>query len=187
MTANARADGSGQMFDGIAHRYDLLNRINSLGMDRSWRRSTVDALQLPEGARVLDLATGTADLALELVRRHPDAQVVGVDPSDQMLGVGRRKVREVGDRIRLENGDAQALRFEDESFDGVMMAFGIRNVPDRTRALEEMFRVLRPGGRVAILELSEPQNGLMAWFARQHVKFVVPLTGALLVSPKEYR
>ncbi|HJL42957.1 MAG TPA: bifunctional demethylmenaquinone methyltransferase/2-methoxy-6-polyprenyl-1,4-benzoquinol methylase UbiE [Myxococcales bacterium LLY-WYZ-16_1] len=187
MTANARADGSGQMFDGIAHRYDLLNRINSFGMDRGWRRSTVDALQLPERARVLDLATGTADLALELVRRHPDAQVVGVDPSDQMLGIGRRKVRKVGDRIRLENGDAQALRFEDESFDGVMMAFGIRNVPDRAKALEEMFRVLRPGGRVAILELSEPQNGLMAWFARQHVKFVVPLTGALLVSPKEYR
>lgn len=187
MSASTSADGSGRMFDGIAHRYDLLNRINSLGMDQGWRRRTVESLQLKENARVLDLATGTADLALEVAKRHPTATVVGVDPSTRMLEFGRHKTDPWGERVTLEEGDAQQLRFDDMSFDGVTMAFGIRNVPDRELALREMLRVLRPDGRVAILELSEPKNGLMAWFARQHVKFVVPLTGALLVSPQEYR
>lgn len=189
MTAPTEADGSGEMFDGIAHRYDLLNRINSLGLDHGWRKKTVQALELSSEleTEVLDLATGTADLAIEVVRQHPRARVIGVDPSERMLGFGRHKTQKAQGRIQLENGDAQALRFEDRRFNGATMAFGIRNVPDRDQALREMWRVLKPGARLAILELSEPQNGLMAWFARQHVRFVVPLTGALLVSPKEYK
>ncbi|MGF1509148.1 MAG: bifunctional demethylmenaquinone methyltransferase/2-methoxy-6-polyprenyl-1,4-benzoquinol methylase UbiE [Myxococcota bacterium] len=185
----APVGGSGKMFDGIAHRYDLLNRINSLGMDQGWRRATVRALKPEAGGQYLDLATGTADMALELLRQEPSAEVVGLDPSVKMLEVGRTKARRMNrsEQLRLEEGDAEALPFPDASFSGVMMAFGIRNVPDRSRALREMARVLKPGGRAAILELSEPRNGLLAWFARQHVKRIVPLTGALISGPREYK
>jgi len=182
------ADGSGAMFDGIAKRYDLLNRINSLGMDHGWRRRTIAALDPQPGQRFLDLATGTADLAIELGRRHPETTVVGLDPSSKMLDVGRDKLKRGGldERIDLIEGDAQALDAPDATFDGAMMAFGIRNVPDRAKALREMVRVLVPGGRAAILELSEPKGGPMAWMARLHVKFVVPVTGALISGPSEY-
>src|SRR5688572_25248039 len=153
-TASAR-EGSGAMFDGIARRYDLLNRVISLGIDQNWRRQTVAALNLRPGARVLDLATGTADLAIMAARKEPGARVVGLDPSQGMLEVGREKVARAGltERVELVAGDAQSLPFPDGSFDGICMAFGIRNVTDRDRALREMARVTRPAGRIAILEL----------------------------------
>ena len=188
-TELAARGGSGEMFDAIADRYDLLNRILSLGVDRRWRVRTVDALALPVGARVLDLATGTGDLALLAAARHPDAEIVGVDPSAGMLEVGEGKVARAGldDRVRLQRGDAQALDFEDDRFDGVTIAFGIRNVPDRTAALGVMAGVPRPGGRVAILELSEPRSGLLGPLARFHVHHVVPTLGAWLGGAGEYR
>src|SRR5688572_5130436 len=108
--------GSGAMFDAIARRYDLLNRILSLGIDQHWRRRTVRALALGKGARVLDVATGTADLALKTLRAHPDAIVTGVDPSENMLAVGRRKLARRGLPATLERGDAQALPYADASF-----------------------------------------------------------------------
>lgn len=188
-TRAGEADGSGRMFDGIAERYDLLNRINSLGMDAGWRRAAIQALELCPGDRVLDVATGTADLPLELLRHEIDLRVVGLDPSSGMLSIGERKVKHAGldDRVELVFGDAQELPFPDSSFDAITMAFGIRNVPDRAMALREMSRVLKPARRVAILELSEPQNGLLAFFARLHVRFLVPAVGALLSGKSEYR
>ena len=181
--------GSGEMFDRIARRYDLLNRVISLGIDQSWRRRAVDALKLRPGARVLDLATGTGDLALLIARRHPEVTVVGIDPSTGMLAEGVRKVATAGldGRVALIAGDAQALDVEDASIDGVSMAFGIRNVPDRPKALREIARVLRPGGRAAILELGEPRHGFMAALARVHVHHIVPALGALLSGAPEYR
>ena len=181
--------GSGAMFDAIARRYDLLNRIMSLGLDQRWRRKTARALDLGPGARVLDLATGTADLALVIARQHRDAEVVGIDPSAKMLDVGRRKVADAGldARIELGQGDAQDLDAEDDSFDGVCIAFGIRNVPDRAAALAEMVRVTRPGGRIAILELSEPRQGIMGSLARFYVHVFIPRMGALLSGSREYR
>lgn len=183
--------GSGAMFDNIARRYDLLNRVMSFGIDQRWRRLTVEALEL-EGRtspRVLDLATGTADLALRIASMHPSVSVVGLDPSVGMLDVGRIKVAEspYATRIELVEGDAQQLPFEDASFDGITIAFGIRNVPDRAKALREMARVVRPGGRIAILELSEPRSGVLGPFARFHVHHVVPFLGALISGSKEYR
>jgi demethylmenaquinone methyltransferase/2-methoxy-6-polyprenyl-1,4-benzoquinol methylase len=178
------------MFDAIAKRYDLLNRVLSGGVDRRWRRKTVAALKLGEGpARVLDVATGTADLAISIARKHPRTHVVGLDPSTEMLAVGRRKVsrKHLSDRVELVVGDAQALGFDDASFDGATIAFGIRNVPDRARGLAEMARVVRPGGRVCILELGEPRGGIMAPLARFHVHVLVPRIGALLSGAKEYR
>ncbi len=185
------ADGSGEMFDAIAERYDRLNRVLSLGIDRSWRRKAVAALNLAQGAEasVLDLATGTADLALEILRRHPGCRVTGLDPSTGMLAIGRRKAREAGssDRLILQEGNAEDLPYEDESFDGTTIAFGIRNVPNRPRALAEMARVTRPGGRIVILELSEPRRSLIAPFARFHVRTLVPWVGAILSGSREYR
>lgn len=187
--AGAPRAGSGQMFDAIAERYDLLNRIISLGVDQRWRRKTVAALQLRAGERALDLATGTADLALLIARSHPSATVVGSDPSVNMLGVGTTKVHEAGlsHRVHLEEGDAQKLSYADDSFDGCTMAFGIRNVPDRSLALSEMARVVRPDGRIAILELSEPKHGALGPLARFHVHTVVPTLGGWLSGSKEYR
>jgi demethylmenaquinone methyltransferase / 2-methoxy-6-polyprenyl-1,4-benzoquinol methylase len=182
-------EGSGAMFDGIAHRYDLVNRVISLGIDQSWRRKTVRALELQPGARVLDLATGTGDLAIMIARLHPHVTLLGVDPSEKMLEVGQKKLAlaQLTERIELKVGDAQALPLESNSFDGVSIAFGIRNVPDRLQGLREMARVTKPGGRVAILELSEPRSGILGPLARFHVHSVVPAVGALLSGAKEYR
>lgn len=184
--------GSGAMFDNIARRYDLLNRVMSFGVDRRWRKKTVRALGLPAGdsvCRVLDVATGTGDLAIDVARRHPGAVITGVDPSTKMIEVGNGKLaaRGLAGRVRLEEGDAQALAYDDDSFDGVCIAFGIRNVPDRGRGLREMARVCRPGGRVAILELGEPKQGIMAPLARFHIRQVVPRLGAWISGAKEYR
>jgi demethylmenaquinone methyltransferase/2-methoxy-6-polyprenyl-1,4-benzoquinol methylase len=181
--------GSGAMFDKIAPRYDLLNRLMSFGIDQRWRNKTVDALELKPGARVLDLATGTADLALKVLRRHPETTVVGVDPSVGMLEIGKQKVAAAGlaGKCELQVGDAQELPFPDHSFDGICIAFGIRNVPDRLRALREMARVTKPDGRIAILELSEPRGGIMGPLARFQIRTVVPWVGSLLSGAREYR
>src|SRR6478609_3881438 len=177
-TALATREGSGAMFDGIAARYDLVNRVISLGIDQSWRRKTVRALEL-----------GSADRAIQVAQTEPSVSVVGLDPSAKMLEVGRAKVERTGlsTRVELVQGDAQALPFEADSFNSVCIAFGIRNVPDRAQALREMSRVTRAGGRIAILELSEPRGGLMGAMARFHIHTVVPYVGALLSGVKEYQ
>jgi len=189
VSAETKTLGSGQMFDGIAARYDFVNRVISLGIDQSWRRRTVRSLALAEGARVLDLATGTGDLALLIARATPNSRVVGLDPSGKMLDIAREKVAAAGldERVELVTGDAEELPFADATFDGVSIAFGIRNVPDRARALAEMARVTKPGGRVAVLELSEPHGGILGPLARFHVHTLVPWVGALLSGAQEYR
>ena len=136
MTATSAREGSGAMFDGIAHRYDLLNRLISLGIDQSWRRKTVKALSLGPGARVLDLATGTADLALLVARSEPSAKVVGLDPSERMLDVGRKKVaREgLGERVELVVGDAQKLLGNPDEIRDIETNMGERIGPMRIEA-----------------------------------------------------
>lgn len=188
-TSHTEKLGSGSMFDAIAERYDLLNRLMSLGVDQSWRRQTVAALDLSQGARVLDVATGTGDLALMIALENPGVTVVGLDPSERMLAIGRNKVHHacLTGRVELVPGDAQELPFDTAHFDGVSIAFGIRNVADRDCALREMARVTRAGGRVAVLELSEPdRSSLMGSLARFHVHTVVPWLGALISGAREY-
>jgi demethylmenaquinone methyltransferase / 2-methoxy-6-polyprenyl-1,4-benzoquinol methylase len=177
------------MFDRIAHRYDLSNRIISLWIDQRWRKKTTRAMRLEPGDRVLDLATGTADLAIRIAAQHPGVTVVGLDPSTRMLDVGREKNERRGltDRVSLVTGSAEDLPFEDACFEAVSMAFGIRNVPDRARALSEIARVLRPGGTVAILELCEPRSGVMSPISRFHIHHVVPAIGAWLSGERSYR
>jgi demethylmenaquinone methyltransferase/2-methoxy-6-polyprenyl-1,4-benzoquinol methylase len=184
MTPEVTRQGSGAMFDAIAERYDLLNRINSLGMDRRWRKKTVQRLELEPDHRLLDVATGTADLLLEVARRHPSVKLTGLDPSAGMLAIARKKL--AGIEAELIEGDAQAMPFADASFDRAAICFGIRNVPDREKALRELWRVVKPGGRLAVLELSEPKRGPLSFFARMHVEHVVPRVGAVLSRAGEY-
>jgi len=183
----SKVDGSGAMFDRIAQRYDLLNRLMSMGLDRSWRRQLIAGM--PSNGDVLDIATGTADVALSIAHARTGAHVTGLDPSAGMLAVGQAKIMraQLEDRVLLVEGDAQALPFEDDHFAGVTIAFGIRNVPDRMQALREMARVTCSGGPIAILELSEPEGGILAPFARFHVHHVVPWMGWLLSGHREYR
>lgn len=196
-TALTTRDGSGAMFDRIARRYDVLNRLMSFGLDIRWRRKLVRQLiddrspVGPVGApfEVLDVATGTADVALAIARAHPAARVIGLDPSTEMLAVGRTKAaaRTLHDRVELVEGDAQALPFDDARFAASCISFGIRNVPDRLRGLQEMARVTRRDGRVIVLELNEPERGLIAPLAKIHVHHIVPRLGAWLSGAKEYR
>jgi demethylmenaquinone methyltransferase/2-methoxy-6-polyprenyl-1,4-benzoquinol methylase len=181
--------GSGAMFDKIAHRYDFVNRVLSFGIDKSWRRRTVKRLQLGEHPRVLDVATGTGDLAIDIARMVPGARVFGLDPSPNMLAIAAQKIEKRGltDRVTLVEGDAQALPYADCEMDAATIAFGIRNVPDRSQGLRELARVVRPGGRVCVLELGEPRRGLLGRAARFHTRHVVPRLGALLSGAREYK
>jgi demethylmenaquinone methyltransferase/2-methoxy-6-polyprenyl-1,4-benzoquinol methylase len=186
----APANGSGAMFDRIAGRYDAMNRVLSFGLDRGWRRRTVRALQLGERPRVLDLATGTGDLAIDIARMSPGATVIGLDPSREMLAIARRKLARHGltERVTLMRGDAQHLPYRNCEMDAATIAFGIRNVPDRSKALRELARVVRPGGRIAVLELNEPrEKGMFAAAARIHTHHVVPRLGAWLSGAREYK
>ena len=167
------------MFDSIAPRYDLLNRVLSAGLDQKWRRYAVERLALRGGARVIDLCAGTADVALAIAAKHADATVVGVDFSHEMLVRGLRKVGDAGlaKRIRLVRGDAAVIPVASGSCDGATIAFGIRNVAEPERALAELARVLRPGARLAILEFGQPRipgiRTLYAWYFR----YLLPAIG----------
>jgi demethylmenaquinone methyltransferase/2-methoxy-6-polyprenyl-1,4-benzoquinol methylase len=169
------------MFDRIAPRYDLLNRVLSAGIDVRWRRAALDLLQLPPAGRVLDLCTGTADLLVEALRRDAAARGVGVDLSSGMLARGARKLRDRGldARAELLGGDAERLPLRDGSFDGALVAFGIRNVSDRPRALREARRVLRRGARLVVLEFSMPR-GLLGHAYRLYFGRVLPLVGRVV-------
>jgi len=177
------------MFDRIAPRYDLVNRVLSLGLDQRWRRRAVRALALTGHARVLDVATGTGDLAIEIVRAHREATVIGLDPSPGMLAIAHTKLdrRGLADRVELVVGDACELPQRNCSMDAATIAFGIRNVPDRPAALRELARVVRPGGRIAVLELGEPRRGVLGSLARLHAHWIVPRLGGWLGGAREYR
>ena len=167
------------MFDGLAPRYDLLNRLLSAGIDRQWRRVCVDELAFQVPSRVLDVCTGTADLMVEFLRREPDHRAVGVDLSVEMLKRGRAKLVGHGyaARGRVGAGDAEHLPFADESFDGAMIAFGIRNVGNPLAALREIRRVLRPGAsRLVVLEFSMPA-GLLGSLYRLYFGRILPRIG----------
>jgi len=173
-----------QMFDRIARRYDLLNRLLSFRQDIRWRRCMTAFLPKRDGLNVLDVATGTADqiIALHETAGSKISSSTGVDMADQMLNLGRKKVLKnfPNDKINLKSGNAIMLPFSDEQFDVVTMAFGIRNVTDVNRALQEMFRVLKPAGRLLVLEFSLPQNYVVKNLYLFYFRYILPLLGALI-------
>ena len=178
------------MFDAIAPRYDLLNRLLSLGIDRRWRTFAVRQLRIPAAGRVLDVATGTGDVALEIAAQTPaSVQIVGVDFTQGMLVHGLEKIASSvhHERIILVNAPCEALPHPAASFDGVTIAFGIRNVVDRVAGLGEMFRVLRPGGRVVILEFSTPRSRPFKALYHFYFRRLLPLIGGLLSQRSAYQ
>jgi len=169
------------MFDRIAPRYDLLNRLLSAGIDVRWRRAAVDALGVPGGGRVLDLCTGTADLLIESLRRDAGQQGLGLDLSAAMLARGREKLARRGcaGRSVLVGADAALLPLRTASFDGALVAFGIRNVSEPLQALREARRVLRPGAALVVLEFALPP-GLLGRLYRFYFRSVLPRLGGLV-------
>ena len=176
------------MFDAIAGRYDLLNHLLSAGIDRRWRRRAIRALTLTGRERLLDVCTGTGDLAIAAARATPGARrVVGVDFAPAMLRVGRDKIRRdrLDARIAFVRGDATRLPAGDGSVDAVTMAFGIRNVDDVSAACREMIRVLRPGGRAAILEFAVPETPVVSGMYLWYLRHVLPRIGRAVSRNQE--
>ncbi len=172
------------MFGRIARRYDMMNRVMTLGQDRAWRRHTVEKAVVPPTGRVLDVATGTGDLALEVLRQRPDAQVVGIDFALEMLGLAQHKASGLQADVSLLVGDALCLPFADGSFDTVVTAFALRNVTDIPAAFSEMARVTRAGGRVACLEIASPRLPLFRNLFTFYFYRLVPLLGGWITGQR---
>jgi demethylmenaquinone methyltransferase / 2-methoxy-6-polyprenyl-1,4-benzoquinol methylase len=175
------------MFDRIAGVYDLLNTVMTAGLHHRWRERAADLARVGPGARVLDVATGTGDLALELARRvAPGGEVVGSDFSEAMLARARRKATPPGAELRFEWGDALELPYADATFDAATVGFGARNFSDLARGLAEMVRVVRPGGRVVVLEFTSPTRAPLSIFYSLWFDRVVPVLGRLAGDPDAY-
>lgn len=171
------------MFDAIAARYNLLNHLLSAGLDRRWRRLAIRSLRLTGGERVVDVCTGTGDVALAAIDARPGAsRVIGIDFSAEMLRLGGEKLRArgEGDRVLLARGDATRLPLASASMDAATVAFGIRNVEQPERGLAEMYRVLRPGGRLAVLEFAIPASRLVRGVYLPYFRHVLPRIGGLV-------
>ena len=177
------------MFDNIAPWYDFLNHFLSLGIDISWRKKTIRALKDLHPKKILDVATGTGDLAIEAVKQLQPEKVVGIDISNEMLEVGRQKLlkRHLSPTIELHNGDSENIVFSDNTFDAVTVAFGVRNFEHLEKGLAEMYRVLRPGGRAAILEFSKPTLFPFKQLYNFYFKNFLPVIGRITSKdPKAY-
>lgn len=171
-----------QMFDRISQRYDLLNRILSMGMDLHWRRAAVRELDSQQHLRVLDLACGTGDIALAAADAAPQRSVIGVDRAGEMLALAQHKINERAShsRISLIQGDGMRIPAATSSIDATTIAFGIRNMPDTVACLREMQRILRDGGKIVILEFSLPSNKLFRALHLFYLRRIVPLIGSAL-------
>ena len=174
----------GQLFDRIAGTYDGLNHGLSLSIDRLWRRKTVK--QMPPVQHVLDVAIGTADLTIEMLRRGKAKRVTGLDLSEQMMARGKLKVESLkfNDQVEFVYGNAQKMPFKEASFDGVTCAFGCRNFQNLDEGLQEMYRVLKPGGQVTILEFSYPSNALVRALYDIYFTHVLPTIGRIVSRDK---
>lgn len=167
------------MFDRISPKYDALNHLLSLNIDKVWRSKTALEVAKSRPKTILDLATGTADLAIALAKYNPQAHIVGMDISEKMMEIGKEKVKQQGleNQIELRLGDAASLPFDDNSFDVVTVGFGIRNFENREQGLSEIHRVLKPNGHAVILEFSMPEKPPMKQLYRLYFKHFLPIIG----------
>lgn len=176
------------LFDSIAGDYDRLNHLLSLGIDKTWRRRALKRItDGDDEKRILDIACGTGDFSIEIAKHSsPGTSVTGLDLSEGMLKVMKQKVHKAGleDRISEEQGNSEQMRFDDGTFDRVTIAFGIRNFQDREKALKEILRVLKEGGRLVILELSVPSNAVFRWFYCLYFTKILPLIGGWISGDK---
>jgi len=182
------AEENRAMFDRIAKNYDAANRAISMGMDKGWRRKTIKKLCPFRGGRYLDIGTGTGDLVFEILDQSANVLVDGIDPAEQMLEIARDKAaaRGVGDAVSFLTADALELPMESETFDGIVSGFCFRNIEHRQKALEEMLRVLKPGGKLVILEATYPRNALIRFGYKLYTP-LVPLIGKFLGGGSAYK
>jgi demethylmenaquinone methyltransferase / 2-methoxy-6-polyprenyl-1,4-benzoquinol methylase len=183
------AEENRAMFDKIAGYYDGTNRILSLGLDGHWRRRAVKCLSPHHDGKYLDVGCGTGDVSIEILRQAPGSSVAGIDRSERMLEVGRAKLIVAGldNSISLDIGDVLDLEYPDNYFDGAITSFCIRNVTDRRRGMEEIRRVIQPGGLFVILELTEPTGFLMKPLFRIYAGIIMPLVTKIMSSVSAYR
>lgn len=176
-----------ELFDKVAKHYDALNTLFSLGIDRLWRKRLVE--QIEGSRRSLDIATGTAEVAIETARKFNDCRVTGLDPSMGMLTLARRKISTPSESlsISLVQGAAEYLPFRDDAFDSATIAFGIRNTMDPIKSLQEMRRVISPEGKIAILEFAIPKNRFISPIYLFYFQNVLPLVGSVFNTGKEYK
>ena len=170
------------MFDRISPKYDALNHLLSLNIDKVWRRKVAKAVAKSAPKTILDLATGTADLAITMAKHNPQAHIIGTDISEKMLEIGKEKVKKHGfeNQIDLRLGDATALPFWDDSFDAVTVAFGVRNFEDLQKGLSEIHRIVKTGGQVAILEFSMPEKFPIKQLYILYFKHILPIIGKIV-------
>jgi demethylmenaquinone methyltransferase / 2-methoxy-6-polyprenyl-1,4-benzoquinol methylase len=174
------------MFNNIAGRYDFLNRLLSAGIDVSWRRKAIAEIASLKPQRILDVATGTADVALLTMEQLQPAEIIGIDISEGMLSLGREKIKAKGweNKIQLITGDSAALPFPDHHFDAITVAFGVRNFQDLEKGLREMYRVLRPGGKLVVLEFSQPHAPVVKQAYQLYMNWVTPQIGKVFSQNK---
>ena len=184
--ATTKTDQVRQMFDAIAPAYDFMNRAMTLGIDIWWRRLAVKRLKRIAPAHILDVATGTGDFAIQLNDSLHPQHITGIDLSPGMLAEAQRKVKEKGlqEVISFEEGDCMALPMQDNTFDAVTVAFGVRNFEHLQQGYQEMARVLRPGGMLCVLELSTPTNKLIRWFYDLYTLHIIPAIGSIKSGDK---
>lgn len=188
--AEGKKDQVSRMFNRIAPYYDFLNRLLSLGIDTIWRKKAIRQLKAIDPKNVLDIATGTADLALETARQLNPDKIVGVDISTEMLEIGRTKIKKRGleSLIVLQEGDSENLPFEDNTFDAITVAFGVRNFENLEKGLAEMHRVLKKNGRLIVLEFSKPRLFPFKQLFTLYFKYLLPVIGRFTSKdPNAYR
>lgn len=175
------------MFNKIAPKYDLLNRLLSLGIDRSWRKKAISELNPDQHKHILDVATGTADMTLEINKQLQPEKIIGLDISSEMIAFGKKKIekKNLSSLIQLEVGDSENMRFDDGSFDATTVAFGVRNFGDLERGLSEMHRILKPGGKIVILEFSRPLYFPFKQLFNLYFKYLLPLIGKITSKDKK--
>jgi len=175
------------MFNGISAKYDFLNRFLSVGMDVRWRKKALTELKSLDSGQLLDVATGTADVALMAARLYPQLHIHGVDISEGMLSVGHQKIARLHleSRVQLSVADSEALPFSTDSFDAVTVAFGVRNFQNLEKGLSEIYRVLKPEGKLVVLEFSKPTNPIVKIPYQVYMKYLTPFFGGLFSKDKK--
>ena len=176
-----------EMFDAIAGRYDFMNRFLSAGIDRGWRKKAIEELRKDKPEYILDVATGTADMAIRAAKMLQPRKIIGIDISDKMLAIGRAKVAaaQFTNNIELLSGDSETINFADNTFDAVMVAFGVRNFENLQRGLKEIKRVMKPGAKLVVLEFSKPKAGLIRTVYHWYMGKVTPAIAKLFHQNKK--
>ena len=188
-SALGKKEQVGMMFDKIAFRYDFLNKLLSGGMDNHWRKMAIRELNELNPARILDVATGTAEMVVLITKQLPTAEITGIDISEGMLSIGRKKTQSLKqqNKIHLEIGDSESLHFPDGYFDAITVAFGVRNFENLEKGLKEMHRVLRTGGKLVILEFSQPGNSRFRMLSKFYISRIAPFLVQMFSKKQAYQ